>query len=136
MSLLQTLLKAKSESENGAIRCCAEDFAKEATLEEVREVIDYAPTIATDGSCSKGEAIAFLMAEGGKQYPELRWEASMGLTALVKHISIDVRRAIIDAGAELGGPQAKDLVVQMKDCDPHDGLRESARLVLLIWDED
>ncbi len=137
MNLLQILQKANSEMENELCRAHANGLVEEATLEEAREVIDYACIVATDGSYSKVAAAAFLIAECGKQYPELKWEASMGLVALVKHWSVDVRLAIIDAAAStLKTPQTKDLMIQMKGCDSSKDIREAAEDVLLIWDED
>lgn len=135
MNLLQTLLKADSEASHGVIRDTADIHIEEASLEEVRELLDYVPTIAEEGSCSRREATAFLVAFGGKQYPELQHEAYVALETLLQTNHGDVRRAVINAAAELRTAAAKDLVQQVKDCDPQEGLCKTAGHILSIWDD-
>ena len=141
-TLLETLLAAGSEMENEGLRCFAEYYVRDSSLEEVREVIKQTLALAAWASITKCCATAFFIAEGGKRYPELEWEAVKGLEFLSKNKMIEVRSAVIDACAcVLMGVMSRDLVVQMKDDSAKDlsaygakDVHEAAEFVLLVWD--
>lgn len=132
-TLLEKLLAADSEAKHEWIRNEVEELVAESSLEEVREVIAHAPTFAEAG-CSRGEASALLIGEGGKKYPELAEEALKGLEHLSKHISLDVKMCVVDAASILNTDEAKELVVQMAKDEPL--LERRVKFTLLLWDED